>query len=35
MSAVNGFFMRHGLEAVVLGDLVAKVRKICRVASND
>jgi hypothetical protein len=27
MSAANGFFKDHGLEAVVLGDLVAKVRK--------
>jgi uncharacterized protein (DUF1330 family) len=26
-SAVNGFFKHHGLEALVLGDLVAKVRK--------
>jgi hypothetical protein len=27
MSAVNGFFKDHGLEAVALGDLVAKARK--------
>jgi len=27
LSAVNGFFKDHGLEAVALGDLVAKVRK--------
>jgi hypothetical protein len=27
MSAVNGFFKDHGLEAIALGDLVAKVRK--------
>jgi hypothetical protein len=27
MSAVNGFFKDHGLEAVALGDLVASVRK--------
>jgi hypothetical protein len=27
LSVVNGFFKDHGLEAVVLGDVVAKVRK--------
>jgi hypothetical protein len=27
LSAINGFFKDHGLEAVALGDLVAKVRK--------
>jgi hypothetical protein len=27
MSAVNGFFKDHGLEAIALGDLVVKVRK--------
>jgi hypothetical protein len=27
MSAVNAFFNDHGLEALALGDLVAKVRK--------
>jgi hypothetical protein len=27
MSAVDGFFKDHGLEAVALGDLVAKVKK--------
>jgi site-specific recombinase XerD len=27
LSAVNVFFKNHGLEAVALGDLVAKVRK--------
>jgi hypothetical protein len=27
MSAVNGFFKYHGLEAFGLGDLVVKVRK--------
>jgi hypothetical protein len=27
MSAVNGFFKGHGLEAIALGDLIAKVQK--------
>jgi hypothetical protein len=27
LSAINGFFKERGLEAVALGDLVAKVRK--------
>jgi hypothetical protein len=27
MSVVNGFFKDHGLEAVAVGNLVAKVRK--------
>jgi hypothetical protein len=27
MSAVNGFFKDHGLEAIAIGDMVAKVRK--------
>jgi hypothetical protein len=38
LSAVNGFFKDHGLEAIALGDPVAKVRKgeaASQVASDD
>jgi hypothetical protein len=38
MSAVNGFFKDHGLEAFALGDLVDKVRKrlaVYQVAIDD